>query len=38
MPGNLADADALIDDGKSVADRAREIAQGYGFEVCGADH
>jgi hypothetical protein len=36
--GNLADADALIDDGRSVADRAKGIAQGYGFEVCGADH
>jgi hypothetical protein len=35
--GNSADAQALLDEAGSVADRGSRLFQGYGFEVCGAE-
>jgi hypothetical protein len=35
--GNTAEAQALLDDAQSVADRGSRLFQGYGFEVCGVE-
>ena len=34
---NIAEAEALLDQAGSVADRGQSLVQGYGFEVCGAE-